>query len=423
MRAPEPSRREGLRIAVVSTFPPGKGSLNEYAYHFVRYLRRKPEVAEVIVLADDLPAGQRYEQSPGDNTEAPLRVSPCWRFDDWRNAPRVLAAVRRAKPDAVLFNIQFASFGGAKIPATLGLLAPALVKRAGFPTIVLLHNIMETVDVRGAGYAGNRLVELAVRTAGRVVTRLLLTADWVALTIPKYVELLERAYGTDNVLLAPHGAFDDSALPSFDLPPGPIQIMTFGKFGTYKKIESLVEAFALLQNGSRPPLELVIAGTDSPNAEGYLEGVRRRYADVPGIRFTGYVAEEDVPRVFGDSAVVVFPYTSTTGSSGVLHQAGEYGKAVVLPRIGDFAELIGEEGFTGEFFVPADGAAGAESLADAIARVIDDPERRRAIGTQNYLAAHGLPIADVVDWYLLHFQELLTPAPQRRARPQRQGAS
>lgn len=45
------------------------------------------------------------------------------------------------------------------------------------------------------------------------------------------------------------------------------------------------------------------------------------------------------------------PYTSTTGSSGVLHQAGSYGKAVVLPNIGDFAEVITQEGY-GEFFNP-----------------------------------------------------------------------
>jgi glycosyltransferase involved in cell wall biosynthesis len=131
--------------------------------------------------------------------------------------------------------------------------------------------------------------------------------------------------------------------------------------------------------------------------------VREQYTDVPGIRFTGYVAEEEVPKIFRRAAVVVFPYTSTTGSSGVLHQAGDYGKAVVLPHIGDFAEVIAEEGYAGEFFEPLD----AQSLADAIARVIDDPQRRQQLGEQNYAASRGLPIAEVVDWYLLHFQMLI----------------
>lgn len=208
------------------------------------------------------------------------------------------------------------------------------------------------------------------------------------------------------MLLAPHGSFDDTvSQPSFDLPDGPMQIMTFGKFGTYKKVETLIEAFKLLKRtGDRPPLELVVAGSDSPNTPGYLANVQETYADVSGMRFTGYVAEEDVPRIFSESAVVVFPYTSTTGSSGVLHQAGDYGKAAVLPLIGDFAEVITEEGYGGEFFEIDQ----VESMADAIARVIDNPARRRELGTQNFLASHGLPIDEVVDWYLLHIQALLS---------------
>lgn len=392
-----------MRIAIVTTHPPSAGSLNEYAFHFVRFLRQKQEVDEIILLVDELPAGQQYDTPAGDEGGAALRFVPSWRFGSWANAPRILRAVREAKPDVVLFNIQFASFGGGKPDAALGLLAPALVKAAGFPTIVLLHNIMETIDLKSAGFGSNRLIEQMTRLFGTIVTKLLLRADLLALTIPKYVEVLEAKYGATNVLLAPHGAFDEAPPPSFEPRHGPLQIMTFGKFGTYKRVELLIEAFKLLCDGSRPPLELVIAGTDSPNTPGYLDQLRQQHAGLAGLRFTGYVAEEDVPRVFGDSDVVVFPYTSTTGSSGVLHQAGNYGKAVVLPKLGDLAELIAEEGYTGEFFEPTDPG----SLAAAIGRVIDDPARRREIGVQNYMAACGLPMAEVVDWYILHAQALL----------------
>ena len=396
-----------LRLAIVTTHPPGKGSLNEYAYHFVRFLRHKEEVAEVILLVDSLQDGEQYRFEDHPHY-APVRVVPCWDFGRSDNVLRIRAAVQQTKPDGVLFNIQFASFGNGKIPASLGLLAPGMLKRAGYPTIVLLHNIMETVDLRSAGFAANPLVESMIRLSGSLIMRQILAADLVALTIPKYVEIVREKYGATNVVLAPHGAFEDVPLPEFELPSGPLQIMTFGKFGTYKKIETLVEAFKLLQarhlNGAGPrALELVIAGTDSPNAAGYLESVRQRFADVPNVRFTGYVAEDDVPAIFRAAAAVVFPYTSTTGSSGVLHQAGDYGKAVVLPHIGDFAEVIAEEGYAGEFFEPDDTA----SLAAAIARVIDDPVRRRQLGEQNYAASRGLPIAEVVDWYLLHFQMLI----------------
>jgi len=393
-----------MHVAIVTTYPPGKGTLNEYAFHFVRALRTKEEISQITLLVDDLPDGAGYPATETHKGMTPIAVVPCWQFNSTANPWRIVQTVQQLKPDVVLFNIQFASFGDKKMPVTLGLMAPWLVKLAGYPSMVLLHNIMETVDLRNAGYAGSALMEKLIRAAGTLTTAILLRADLVALTIPKYVEILRAKYRATNVLLAPHGSFEDNPpMPTFDLPAGPRQIMAFGKFGTYKRIEIMVEATKILEQRGYSDLEIVIAGSDSPNAKGYLDVMKARYADMPNLRFTGYVSEEEVPRVFQSAAVAVFPYTSTTGSSGVLHQAGSYGCAAALPNIGDFAEVITEEGYVGEFFEP-DNAA---SLADALARLLDDEERRKAMGQRNYMASCGLPIADVLDWYLLHFSALM----------------
>ncbi len=401
-----------MSIAIITTHPPGTGSLNEYAYHFVRSLRQKAEVREILLLTDDLPTGQSYEsvQQHTGAFEVPVRVLPCWHFNAWRNPLRILAMVHKLKPDVVLFNLQFATFGDRKIAATLGLITPALLRLTGVPTVVLLHHLMEKINLASAGF-GSR-VEQLIRFFGKIVTRLLLTTNLVAVTIPNYVELLEERYGADNVLLTPHGAFEELAqTPADPLSNERQVILTFGKFGTYKRVELLLEAFALLQaERKHGTLELVIAGTDSPNAPGYLERMQQEYAALHHVSFTGYVPEERVANVFGHATLVVFPYTSTTGSSGVLHQAGEYGKAVVLPHIGDFVDVIADEGYIGRFFEPGS----AHSLAQTIASLLDNPEECRAIGQHNYMAAHGLPISSVVDWYLIHFQYLLDSTQKKR---------
>ena len=306
-----------------------------------------------------------------------MLVLPCWKFGALNNPLRILAAVHQVKPDVVLFNLQLATLGKSKIAATLGLLTPALLRRMGYTTVVLLHHLMEKIDLNSAGFGSS--IELLIRFFGTQVTRSLLTTNLVVLTIPNYVELLEEKYGADNVLLAPHGAFGETPPPSFDLVSNETQvIMTFGKFGTYKRVEPLVEAFSLLQADQRPALELVIAGTDSPNAPGYLESVKQKYADIPNISFTGYVPEEQVANVFGSAILVVFPYTSTTGSSGVLHQAGEFGKAVILPRVGDFADVVNEEGYIGRFFEPGN----VQSLAQTIEALLDNPQNVRLLVNQ-----------------------------------------
>jgi len=80
--------------------------------------------------------------------------------------------------------------------------------------------------------------------------------------------------------------------------------------------------------------------------------------------------------LFNESAVVVFPYTSTTGSSGVLHQAGSYGKAVVMPDLGDLALLVQDEGYCGEFFE----STSVDSLATAIENIVTNEPYRMALG-------------------------------------------
>lgn len=385
------------RIGVVTAFPPGRNSLNEFGFHLVTHLAANEQLDTVVVLADETDEGPPME-IPGTSAVA------CWRFNDLRNPYRILAAVRREKLDAVLINLQFATFGDTRIAGGLGLLTPALLSRAGIPTGVILHNLVENVDMEDAGFASSKAVAKLMSSAGRALTRTILVADYVALTIPRYVELLQVQYGAANALLTPHGSFEEIAEPQFGIPTeGPRRILAFGKWGTYKTVDVLVEAYRILGERGYDDLELVIAGTDSPNSAGYLAGVQADCADLDSVVFTGYVEEEDVAGLFGSAAVTAFPYTSTTGSSGVLHQAGAYGRAAVLPAIGDFVEVIEEEGFIGMYFEPGD----ANSLADALAKMLDDNELTVDHGKRNFLASTGIPMAEVIDWHLLHLEEAM----------------
>ncbi|GAL62015.1 hypothetical protein JCM19300_761 [Algibacter lectus] len=165
----------------------------------------------------------------------------------------------------------------------------------------------------------------------------------------------------------------------------------------------MIEAVEKVRNSTGLDLEVVIAGTDNPNVPGYLAKVREDYKHVPQVRFTGYVEENEVPKLFNDSAVVVFPYTSTTGSSGVLHQAGSYGKAVVMPDLGDLALLVQDEGYRGEFFDPTS----VDSLATAIENIVTNETYRRELGKTNYEAATAHPMSQIAQIYLNTFNKII----------------
>ena len=389
-----------MKIAIVSPYPPSKGTLNEYAFHLVEQFKEKEEVEEIFLITDKLPSGQEYPSSL-DSTK--IKTIEAWEFNAPTNMFKIRSAVKELKPDIVLYNIQFLSFGDKKVPGALGLITPLLTKWAGVPSMVLLHNIIETVDLDSAGITSNPLMKGIYNISGTILTKLLLSADMVAVTISKYVEVLEAKYKVDNVALVPHGSFELPPLPDYNLPDGPLKVMTFGKFGTYKKVEILIDAVELIRGRITRDIEIIVAGTDNPNVKGYLNSVKEKYSHVKGLHFTGYVEEEDVPGLFRDSTVCVFPYTSTTGSSGVLHQAGSYGKATILPIIGDLKSLIEEEGYAGAYYNPDD----TEGLANAIEKVLTDDGYRTELASKNYAAAASLPMSDIVDWYLIHFSRLI----------------
>lgn len=388
-----------MKLALVTAFPPSKITLNEYGYHLAKHFAQKEDIDELILLTDHT---EGEKQLDFEHPNCKITVKECWNFNSYKNIFSIYKSLREAQPDAILFNLQFMKFGDKKIPAALGLFLPLLLKLRGVPSIVLLHNILEQVDLGQAGFTSSKFLQKLYNLIGSTLTRVLLQADVVAVTIGKYVEVLEKKYEAQNVLQIPHGSFETPPLPDLSLPEGPKKIMAFGKFGTYKKVEVLIEAVDQLRTKNGMDLEVVIAGTDSPNTPGYLDRMKEKYSHVKNLTFTGYVEEEDVPRIFGESAVVVFPYTSTTGSSGVLHQAGSYGKAVIMPNLGDLALLVKEEGYAGEFFEPED----LNSLKMAIIRIVENDHYRQELGRTNYKAACSLPMEMVTQLYIDEFQKL-----------------
>ncbi|MCL7763588.1 glycosyltransferase [Polaribacter sp. Z014] len=389
-----------MKLALVTAYPPSKVTLNEYAYHLVKSFRQSEKVTELILLTDETPEGKDINFT---EKGCKITVKECWKFNSYGNTNNVIKAINETKPDAVLFNLQFMKFGDKKVVAALGLTLPLICKMKGIPTIVLLHNILEQVDLDSAGFTSNKLAQKIYNFIGTSLTRLILKADLVTVTMDKYVTTLEDKYKVDNVKMIPHGTFEIPDNPSQKLPEGPLKIMAFGKFGTYKKVEAMIEAVEIVRKETGLDLEIVIAGTDNPNVPGYLENAKETYKHVPQLTFTGYVEENEVEPLFTESAVVVFPYTSTTGSSGVLHQAGSYGRAVVMPNLGDLATLIEDEGYRGEFFEPES----VTSLANAIKAIVTNDAYRIELGEANYKAATAFPMERITNMYLEEFDKII----------------
>ena len=380
------------RITLVSAFPPGRQSLNEYGLHLAKGFAAHDEVAEVLVLADQLDGpGQELDMGPK------IKVQRVWAFNKPFSQWRLFRAARAAKTDAVIFNLQTASFGDKEIPAATGLMVPAVLRLFGSHVGVIAHNLIAGVDLEQTVLKGQWLRQMLIRTAGEIVTRALCAASYITVTLPAFLATLRTIAPRAKAHLVPHGTFEGSVSQPAPASTRGLYLNTMGKFGTYKRLETLLAAFDLVRQDPRfADLKLEIGGSDHPSTPGYMAALKAKWAHDPGITFLGYIAEDEVPAFFGRAALSVFDYSTTTGSSGVMHQATSNGAVPIFPLIDDFADLASSEGIKGYHYAPDD----AQALATALMAAFEDRDSLDAKAASNLSAADHMPFADVIAFHM-----------------------
>jgi glycosyltransferase involved in cell wall biosynthesis len=146
-------------------------------------------------------------------------------------------------------------------------------------------------------------------------------------------------------------------------------------------------------------VRLIVAGSDHPSTPGYIASVAETVAGNPGVEFTGYVAEEDISQLFRRSSVLVLPYSSATGASGVAHLACEFGVPIISADIKDFREMATDEDLAVSFY----DTGSAASLASQLQSLLNNSEQMREMSEQNFSAALRMTMPQIIRQYLRSF--------------------
>jgi len=394
-----------MKICLVATFPPSGRQLNEYAFYIARELQRNPRI-QLTILADELTDYEFATDQDGNSLKAHEQqelpgfdVIRCWKFNSLRTPVRLLNAIRKLKPDVVWFNLVFSSFATPDYPlaAFAGLCVPALTRALGCYTHITLHHIIEHVDFAGAGVRQEKMFRLGSDLA----TRTLLKANSVSVLLSGYRRTLIEKYSAQNVLLGTHGTFAPCpSPPDFSQRGNPDhRVLAIGHWGTYKRLETLMEAFpAVLKKV--PNAKLIVAGANHHTKPGYWESIRDSHNLGSRVEFRGYVPEEAIPQLFSTTSVVVMPYDSATGSSGPAHQACEYGVPIVCADIADFRDMAADEDMAVNFYK----VGNADDLANQLTTILQSTEQQRHMAEQNFSAAIQMTLPSVVRNYLRWFE-------------------
>ena len=319
--------KPNLRVCFVSSYPPNHARLSEYAQSLVKEIADRPVVSKVFVLAD-MVNGSKDNVVESSKVEV-LRI---WRADRSLSILSIMWYILVLKPDVVHFNLHFQSFGKSRLSNFFGFSLVFFSRMFGLKVLVLLHNLAEKVDLEKV-----RLKRSLVNRVGMIVaTRFVLSASSLVVTVPSYVEYLKERYNHGGVRYIPHGALVSSRLSVKH--DGKV-VLVFGHMGPSKGLPVIFQVFEEMVK-ERGDVRLVVAGDSHPNFPHYLGDLRK--VAPRGVDFLGYVEEADVERVFGMADVVVLPYFTATGTSGVFHLACGYGKPIVASALPEIKELVDE---------------------------------------------------------------------------------
>jgi glycosyltransferase involved in cell wall biosynthesis len=155
-----------------------------------------------------------------------------------------------------------------------------------------------------------------------------------------------------------------------------------------KGLHALAEAFHLLAQETGPEnVRLRVAGWLGARDEKYFEGVKAKLASWHLEEYVDHVGEvdrEEKIRFLASLDVLSVPTTYQEPKGLFVLEALANGVPVVQPQHGAFPELVGQTG-GGVLVEPGSPAA----LAQALAGLRNDPERRRKLGAQGKEMVHS----------------------------------
>ena len=358
-----------MRILIVTnTYPPadisGVGTL---VHELARQLDAGGHRVRVLVrraAADDALA----VQVPGAKLLFPLRA-----------AARFLALAHRERFDVVHLHES-----DGVLVALAARLARLLGRPAGAARVVATLQVSyrrERWSVRSLAVdgrtvarptAGERLFAWVraplLALAGRLTAGL---ADAVVAPSRATAGELESDYRCRVAAVIPNG------IEPLETPPRParaeekVTVLYAGRLRTRKAVAVLVEAFARVRRQA-PAARLVLAGDGEQRPA--LEAQARRLGLGEAVEFAGAVPHHRMPELYAAADLFCLP-SLYEGLPLAILEAMAAGLPVVATRVSGNPEAV-EDGVHGLLVEPEDAAA----LADALVRLIEDGEGRRAMG-------------------------------------------
>jgi glycosyltransferase involved in cell wall biosynthesis len=323
------AKRHNFLVAFVSAYPPDIGRLSEYAKEFISSLASRIKVdREILVLSDSI-----------QHCESNIIVKAAWRPNSIMGIIRLYINILKTKCRLIHFNLHLAVFGSSRVINFLGLLSPLIARLSGKKVIVTLHNIPDAIGLEETKLRNSLMNRLGLLLVMKI---LISSANLLVVTVKKYVLILKKRYRAKNIRFIPHGAWFTNHQNKWNI-DSPLNLLFIGYLAPYKDLRRLVEIVDTLRR-ENPGIKLLISGAAHPNYPDYKDIFLNNISGKHYIKYLGRVPNEEIPELVSKSRVLILPYKTSTGTSGVYHLVAGLGLPVIAPPTIEFKEIVEEGG-------------------------------------------------------------------------------
>jgi glycosyltransferase involved in cell wall biosynthesis len=361
-----------LDIAFVTTYPPDRGNMAEYAFYLTQALAALPEIGHVHIVANEAGSAPRKEV-----LGPKLTVHRMWKMDSVPSLLALPAKVRALNVDVTHFNTHIRCWGPSREASFAGAALIPLFRALVSNVVITMHTIGDAAQQKL-----HKEIGLATRLGIHVANKMYLQADHTIVMLRSMQATLEREYSTKSAVHLPHGSYGARVAK---IEPPQLRVLCFGFWGAFKDADQLVSAVRVLRERGLPA-ELVLGGGAHPYHPEIYQQMRERYAKDSFVRFTGYVPEAEIGALFESAGVVVLPYRNNSGASGVLNLARSYGRAVMISADGGLMEQVRDEGGAALVF------SSQAALIDGLQKVLSNHTLHAHIASANLEVARRLSI-------------------------------
>ncbi|MBC7130729.1 glycosyltransferase, partial [Candidatus Bathyarchaeota archaeon] len=376
-------RRQASTLVFVSALPPDSGRLSEYADALLRQIVSSVKV-NVEVFTDSFTRHSKF-----------VIPKSIWRPDAPLSIIRLWWAILTSKHRLFHFNLHMAVFGRGRLSNFLGLLSPVIARLSGKRVIVTLHNLPGAIRLEKLRIKTTFLDRFGLWLAAYMVIK---ASHVLAVTMRQYVNMVQRYFKAENVVWIPHGCWFTETRPMWSWGNRGV-ILFLGYIGPYKDLETLVSAIEIMRR--KRPVDLLVAGAPHPNFVKEALEEMARLQKYSFVKFLGKVPDSKLSSLVRDVDLVVLPYCTSTGTSGVVHLLSAFGVPFVVSCTPEFKELESEG--AGILLSSLD----PEQLANTLLRVMEDRGLAEKLSARSRRFAESRTWKKVAERYVEIYRRLM----------------